>query len=119
LIPEARAEGGEGGDEVIQKATKQIFFWYQTQGPGRMSETPCAGMGVTAGRIRRYQCSTVLNFGSDLSMCVTFFSKIASSSGYLPQWITAKPKRGLHFECGCNYFEHLIISQPNSTSDSL
>jgi len=60
--------------EAEQKRGKLKSFWYQKKktGPGRMAQTPRAGTSDSAGRFRRYQCSTLFNYNSNLSMCGTF-----------------------------------------------
>ena len=41
-----------------------------------MAQTPRAGMSDSVGRFRRYRCSTLFNFDSNLSMCGTFLIKL-------------------------------------------
>jgi len=40
--------------------------------PGRMAQTPRAGMGDSVGRFRRYYWSTLINYDSNFSMFGTF-----------------------------------------------
>jgi len=56
-------------------------------GLGRMAQTPRAGTGDSMGQFRRYQCSTLLNCNSYLSMCGTFLEKLLpppDNRGLLP-----------------------------------
>jgi len=66
-------------------------FWYQTQGSGRMAQTPQAGTVDSTCRIRRCRCSIVLTCQGNLFMCSFFLDLIALSSGYLG--ITSNPKK--------------------------
>jgi len=69
---------GPGDESWTKKDNHKESFWYQTQGPGRLAQTPWAGTGESAGRFRRCLCLTVFNFGrcgSNLSMCGTFSNK--------------------------------------------
>jgi len=52
------------GDGHWGKKEKNKNSWYSVQGPGRMAQTPQAGTGDSVSRIRRYHCSTVINYDS-------------------------------------------------------
>jgi len=68
--------GGDGGWERKGKNTKS--FWYPAQkisSPGQMAQTPRADTGDSVGWFRRYWCSTLFNYHSNLSMCGTFLQK--------------------------------------------
>ena len=46
----------------LRKKGKIIYSWYSVLGPGRMAQRPHAGTGDSVNRLRRYHCSTVMNY---------------------------------------------------------
>jgi len=60
---------------LSQKPKKQKDFLVPSpkkNSPGRKAQTLRAGTGDSVDRFRRYRCSTLFNYHSNLSMCGTF-----------------------------------------------
>jgi len=72
--------GGDEGKEAKRKREKKMStqpkHGGKKTGPHRMAQKPRAGMSDSVGRFRRYRCSTLFNFDSNLSMCGTFLIKL-------------------------------------------
>jgi len=62
-----------GDGRWTKKGENKKSFWYQTQGPGWMAQTPRASTGNC---VWRYRCSTMLNRQGNLSICDTFLFRL-------------------------------------------
>ena len=70
--------------------------------PGQLSQTPRAGTSDSVGRFCRYECSTLFNYDSNLSMYGIFLRILfhpLDNCRLLPT-----PKRDLRFQFVCGHF---------------
>jgi len=97
--------GAGGGDGSEAKRKKQKDFLVpnpKKNSPGQMAQSPRAGTGDSVGRFCRYECSTLFNYDSNLSMYGIFLRILfppLDNRGLLPT-----PKRDVRFEFECSYF---------------
>jgi len=104
------------GMEAEQKRKKQTrflgFMWpsQKKPSPGRMAQTPRAGMGDSVGRFCRYHWSTLINYNSILSMCGTSLKFLLPPPDI--RGLTCQPEKRPTIWIWVQVLGNLVISNP-------